>query len=120
MNRIIEVDQDNDKAIRMTLGEEIVEVIQEHIKIKISEDRMTQEDVEEIIDVRAMTEKKVGVGLEKDHIWIIIGGEIGVVIIVDQNQDQGKEQIEIELCVISIGNMITSQKIALSAKRNER
>ena len=36
-----------------------------------------------------MTEKEVGVGLEKDLIWTIIEGEMGVVVIVDQGQDQG-------------------------------
>ena len=40
MDRTIEADQGIDKAIGMTLGEEISEAMQEHIKIKIFEDRI--------------------------------------------------------------------------------
>ena len=38
------------------------------IKDTILEDRIIEEDTEEIIRMRAMTEKEVGVGLEKEHI----------------------------------------------------
>ena len=48
--------------------------------------------------MKIITEKEVGVGLEKDHIQTIIAeGETGVVAIVDQGQDQEQVQIEIEI-----------------------
>ena len=40
-----------DKAIGMTLGEEILEAMQECIKIKILEDRTIEVDIEETIGV---------------------------------------------------------------------
>ena len=89
MDRIIEVDQGIDKAIGMTLEEEILKVMQEHIKVRIFEDRTIEEDIEEIIGMRTMREKEIGVGLEKDHIWTTVEGETGVVVIVDQGWDQG-------------------------------
>ena len=53
------------------------------------EDRIIEEDIEEILRMKIITEKEVGVGLEKDHIWtIIVEGERGVVVIVDQGQNQ--------------------------------
>ena len=70
--------------------------------------------------MRAMRQKEVGVGLEKDHVQTLIEGETGIVVIVDQGQDQGWVQIEIELDAISVGNMITLWKIALPPKRKER
>ena len=45
--------------------------------------------------MKIITKKEVGVGLEKDHIWTIIAGETGVVVIVDQGQKQEQVQIEI-------------------------
>ena len=106
--------------IGMTLGEEILEVMQEHIKVRILEDRTIEEDIEEIIGMRTMTEKEIGVGLEKDHIQTIVEGETGVVVIVDQGQDQGQVQIGIELDALSVGNMITLQKIAPPPEKKER
>ena len=38
--------------------------------------------------MKIITEKDIGVGLEKDHIQKIVEGETGVVVIVDQGQDQ--------------------------------
>ena len=56
-----------------------------------------------------ITEKEVGVSLEKDHIQtIIVEGETGVVVIVDQGQDQEQVQIQTELGVIDVENMVTS------------
>ena len=46
---ITEVDQGMDKIIGMILEEEILEAAQEHIKIRISEDRIIQVDIEETI-----------------------------------------------------------------------
>ena len=40
--------------------------------------------------------------------------------IVDQGQDQEQVQIEIEIGVISVENMIISQKIGLHLKKKER
>ena len=103
----------------MIIGEETLEVTWECIKIL--EDRIIEEDIEEIIGMKIITEKELGVGLGKDCIWtIVIEGKIGVVVIVDQDQDQEQVQIETELGVISVENMITSQKIALPTKEKER
>ena len=41
---------------------------------QISEDRTIEVDIEDIIDMRIMIEKEVEVGLEKDHIQMIVGG----------------------------------------------
>ena len=58
--------------------------------------------------MKIITEKEVGVDLEKVHIQTIIAeGETGVVVIVDQGQDEEQVQIVIELGVLSIENIIT-------------
>ena len=80
MDGNIEVDQFMNKAIGMTLGEEILEAMQEHIKIRISEDRIIEVDIEETIEMIIM--KEVGVGLEKGHIQVISEEMTGVVVIV--------------------------------------
>ena len=77
-------------------------------------------NIEEILETRVMVQKEVEVGLEKDHIQMIVGGETGVVVIVDQHQDQEQVQIKIELGAINVGNMITLQKIVLLPKKKER
>ena len=97
------------KAIGMTLGEEILEVMQEHIKVRISEDRIIEVDIEEIIEMIIM--KEVGVGLEKGHIQVLLEEMTGVVVTVDEGQDQELVLIERELGVIHVENMIISQKI---------
>ena len=63
--------------------------------------------------MKITTEKEVEVGPEKDIQIITAEGEMGVVVIVDQGQDKEQVQIETEVGVISVENMITSQKIAL-------
>ena len=46
-------------------------------------------DIEEIVEMRIMTEKEVEVGLEKDHIQMIVGETVVVVIVGEgQNQEQ--------------------------------
>ena len=85
------------------------------------EDRTIEEDIEEIIGVKIVTEKEVEVGLGKDHIQTIIAeGETGIVVIIDQGQDQEQVQIETELGVKNLWNMITLQRIALQPKKKER
>ena len=85
------------------------------------EDRIIEEDIGEIIGMKIIPEKEVGVGLEKDHIQTIIAeGETGVAVIVDQGQDQEQVKTEIELGVINVGNMITLQMIAPTPKKKER
>ena len=112
----IEIDLGMDKITGMIIGEETLEVIWEYNKIL--EDRIIEEDIEEIIGMKIITDKEVGVGLEKDHIWTIIAeGETG--LIVDKGQDQEQVQIEIELGVINVENMITLQRIALSPKKRD-
>ena len=69
----IEVDQGMNKMI----GEEILEAMQECTKTL--GDRKVEENIEVIIGVKIITEKEVGVDLEKDHflrIMIITEGMI--------------------------------------------
>ena len=92
----IEVDLGMNKITGMIIGEDTLEVTSEGIKNL--EDSIIQEDIEEIIGMKIITEKVVGVGLEKDHIQIIIAeGKKGIVVIVDQGEDQEQVQIGIEL-----------------------
>ena len=43
--------------------------------MKILEDRIVGEDIEEIIEMKTIPEKEVGVGLEKGNVhWVIIVG----------------------------------------------
>ena len=63
MDKIIEVDLNMDKAIGLTLGDQILEVMQEHIKVRISEDRIIEVEIQETIEMIIM--KEVGIGLRK-------------------------------------------------------
>ena len=58
----IEVDLDMNKITGMIIWENISEVTWKCIKI--SEDRIVEEDIEEIIEIKTITEKEVGVVLE--------------------------------------------------------
>ena len=87
--------------------------------IKVSENILVEEDIEEIIGMKFITEEVAEIGLEKD-IRVILERETGVVVIVDQGQDQEQVQIEIELGVMSVDNMITSQKTTLQLKKRDR
>ena len=60
-NGQVEVEQGMNRIIGMIIGEEILEVMWEHIEIL--KDRI-EEDIEEILGMRITTEKEVGVGLE--------------------------------------------------------
>ena len=60
----VEVGQGMNRIIGMIIGEEFLEVMWECIQIL--GDRM-EEDMEEIIGMKIIPEKEVGVGLEKDH-----------------------------------------------------
>ena len=97
------------KAIGMTLGEEILEAMQEHIKIRISKDRIIEMDRKETIEKVIM--KEVAVGLEKGHIQAISEEITGVVVTVGWGQDQEQVLIETELAVVSVENMIILQGI---------
>ena len=77
----IEVDLGMNKITGMIIGEGILEVMWEHIKIL--EDRIVEEDIEEIIEMKIITEKEVGVGVEKDHFQGII-----VIIIEEMTEAQ--------------------------------
>ena len=113
----IEVDQGMNRIAGMILAEEILKVARGCIKIL--EDIIEEGDIEKIIEMKIITEKVEEVDLEKDN-QTIIEGETGVVVIVDQGQDQGQVQIEIEKGVICVENMITLQKIALQLKMRDR
>ena len=71
-------------------------------------DKTVEESIEIAIEMTVMT--KAGTGPEKGHfpeIMVII--ELEVQRIVGPGQDQELAQIGIELIIISVGNMITSQ-----------
>ena len=59
----IEVDLGMNKITGMIIEDKILEVTREHIKIL--EDRIVEGDIEEIIEMKIITEKEVEVGLEK-------------------------------------------------------
>ena len=83
----IEVDLDMNKITEMIIGEEILEVTWEHIKIV--EDRIVEKDIEEIIVMKTIIEKEIGVGLEKDQFQrVIIEKMTEAWAIVDQGKDQ--------------------------------
>ena len=69
MDKIIEVDQGMNKAMGMILGEETLGVTQGHTKIRISEGRITEVEIEENIGMKIL--KEVGVGLEKGNIKVM-------------------------------------------------
>ena len=118
MDKITEVVQGMWKAIEMTLGENISEVMQEHIRIRILEDRIIEVDTEEIIGMKFFIE--LGVGLGKGHIQVISEGMTGIVVRVGQGQDQEWVLIETELGVVSVGNMVILWKIVGQPKKKER
>ena len=103
----IEVDLGMKRITGMIIGEEILGVTWE--LRKIYEDRIVEKDIEEMIGMKIITEKVVGVGPKKD-IQAMIEGVTGLVVIVDHGQDQEWVQTEIELGVISVENMIISWK----------
>ena len=70
VDKIRETDQGMNRIIRMTLGEETLELMWECIRIRILEDRIIAVDIEELIGMRIM--KEVGVGLEKGNIKVIL------------------------------------------------
>ena len=81
------------RIIGVTLGgmfpllEKTSEVMWEHIRIRILEDRFIEVDIEEIIGMRIMTE--VGEGLGKGNIKVILDRTTEVAVIFwDQDQEQ--------------------------------
>ena len=115
----MEVDLGMHKVTGIIIGEETLEVTWEWSKNFGRQ--IIEEDIQETIEMKIITEKEIGVGLEKDHIQTIIAeGETDVVVIVDQGQNQEQVQTEIELDVINVGSMVTSWRIALPPKANER
>ena len=70
---------------------------------KIIEDKVTEVDIEENIEMIIM--KEVGVGLEKDSLQIMLEG-MTEVIAVDLDQVQELVLMEIGLDVISVESMI--------------
>ena len=82
----MEVSQSMTKTICMTIGEEILDIMCECIRIRILEERIIVVDTEEIIGMKIM--KEVGVGLEKGHIQVTLKGTTEAVVIVGQGWDQ--------------------------------
>ena len=78
-------------------------------QIRIIENKITEGDIEEILEL--ITMREVGVGLEKDNFQTVLKGTIEVVV-VDLDQFQEQVLIEIGLDVISVESMIISQKTA--------
>ena len=81
--------------------------------------QIVEESIETIIEMTVMIE--AGSGLEKSCFPEIIATiEIGVQAIVGPGQDQEQVQIETEFDVISVGNIITSQRtVPLLEKRKK-
>ena len=61
--------------------------------------------------------KEVGVGLEKGHTLVILEEMTEATTTVGQDQDQEQVLIETELSVISVENIIISQKIVHQTKK---
>ena len=85
MDKILETGQGISRTIGMTLEKEILEVIQDCIRIRMLEDRIIEMDIEETIGMKTMTE--VGVGLEKGNIEVIQERMIELTV-ADLGQDQ--------------------------------
>ena len=60
-----------DQGMKKIIEEETLEAIQGHIRI--SEERIAQENTEVIIGMIVTVQREVGVDLEKDHFQGIIG-----------------------------------------------
>ena len=88
----------------MILEEEILGGISD--QIRITQDKIIEVDIEEIIEMIIMTQAKEGLGI--DNI-LIIEGMIEVTVGLDQVQEP--VPIEIELDVINAGNAIILLKI---------
>ena len=75
-----------DQGMNKTIEEEILEAIQGHIRI--SEDRIAEENIDMIIGMIVIVEREVGVDVEKGHfqeiIAVIIEGTIEVQATIDQ------------------------------------
>ena len=77
IDQIVEIGEFNlvdkvevDKGTNKIIGEEILEVMWEHTKIL--EDRIVEENIEVIIEMKIISEKEVEVGLGKDHFQEIL------------------------------------------------
>ena len=105
----IEVDQGMNKIIE----EEILEIMQEDIKIL--KNNVVEESTEVIIEMKVIAEVEIGTGLEKDHFieTLVMIETIGVQAIVGPDQVQGQIQIEMESVVTRVGNMIIFQRTVL-------
>ena len=81
------------QGMNKTIGEETLGAMLGHIKIL--EDRIVEENIELIIEMKIKAEGEVDVGLKKDHFWgkIIIEGIMEALVIADQ--DQVQEQVQI-------------------------
>ena len=97
MDRIIGEEHNMSILTEITLGKTILE------KCKTIEVKIEEVDIEVITEMTTLEE--VEVGLWKDNTQVILGEMIEVVI-VGQDQIQEPVLTEIELDVISVGNMI--------------
>ena len=83
-------------------------------------DKIVKESIEAIIEMTVMTETRMG--LEKGHFpetrATILA--IGEQAIVGPGQDQEQIQIETEFDVISVGNIITSQRTVPLLKKRKK
>ena len=104
MDRIIETNQGIIRTIEVILAEEILEGISH--QIRITEVKIMEVDIEEIMEMIIMKEAKVGLGMAIP----IIEGTIGATLGLDHFQDS--VPIEIELDVKNAGNTIILLKIS--------
>ena len=109
-----------DQYMNRTIGEEILDITQEHTKIM--GDKIVRENTEVIIGMKITAEKEGRVGLGRDHFQgiLIINRMIEAQVIADQDLDQKQVQTGIESGVISVENMTILQNIAPHQKKKER
>ena len=83
-----------DPGIHKIIGEEILEVMQGHIKIL--KEKTVEDSIEIITEMKVMAEVEIGIGLEKSHFLetLVVIETIGVQATVGPGQDQGQVQIE--------------------------
>ena len=101
-----------DQGMNKIKEEEILEVMQEHIKIL--KDKIVENSTEIIMEMKIMAEVEIGTGLEKDHfLETLVTEETIGVHIEGPDQNQGQVQMETEAGVMNVGNTIILQRTVI-------